>query len=222
MTDWVRLWHDMPTDPKWRVIARKSGRSISEVIAVFNFVMVNASANANERGRTHNLFADDIAAALDLPEADVEAILTAMKGKVLDSDGRLSGWEKRQPKREDSSAERAKKWRDERKRTQTNANERPETETDIPLSKDNGRAVAPSSDVEFWNLSKEYLRPYVKGDPGSLIGKWIKAHGKPETIGAITASQTERAVDPVAFIQAVFRRQAKKPESVWEYANGPC
>jgi hypothetical protein len=55
----------MPTDPKWRVIAKRSGQSIAETLAVFNFVMVNASANATQRGRTHNLFADDIAAALD-------------------------------------------------------------------------------------------------------------------------------------------------------------
>ena len=23
---WLRLWHDMPNDPKWRTIARKSKR----------------------------------------------------------------------------------------------------------------------------------------------------------------------------------------------------
>lgn len=130
---WVRLWHDMPTDPKWRVISRKSGRSVSEVIAVFTFVMVNASANANERGRTHNLFADEIAAALDLDDGDVEAILGAMEGKVM-RDGELTGWEARQPKREDNSALRSKEWRErkkaERNRTQTNANERPDTDTD--------------------------------------------------------------------------------------------
>lgn len=130
MTDWVRLWHDMPTDPKWRTIARKSGQRVGDVIAVFNFVLVNASANAHERGRTHNLEAEDIATALDLDEAEVSAILKAMLGKVLSADGSLLGWQKRQPKREDSSAERAKAWREERKRTQTNANELPETDAD--------------------------------------------------------------------------------------------
>ncbi len=29
MASWLRLWHDMPTDPKWRVIAKRSGQSIS-------------------------------------------------------------------------------------------------------------------------------------------------------------------------------------------------
>ena len=118
----------MPTDPKWRVIAKRSGQPIATVMAVFTFVMVNASANATERGRTHNLFSDDIAAALDIETADVDAILDAMQGKVLEGEY-LTGWEKRQPKREDSSAERAKRWR-ERNRTQPNATERPDKDTD--------------------------------------------------------------------------------------------
>ena len=120
----------MPTDPKWRVIARKSGQRVGDVIAVFNFLMVSASANADERGRTQNVVCEDLAAALDLSESDVEAIITAMTGKVITEDGYLTGWEKRQPKREDSSAERAKAWRDERKRTQANAQERADADAD--------------------------------------------------------------------------------------------
>jgi len=136
--DWLRLWHDMPTDPKWRVVAKRAKQPIPCVIAVFNFVLVSASSNATERGRTQGLYADDVAAALDMEEADVVAILDAMQGKVLDGD-RVCGWDKRQPLREDGSAERGKAWREaqkaererisaeanaaERMRTQTNARE---------------------------------------------------------------------------------------------------
>lgn len=133
MSGWVRLWHDMPTDPKWRVIARKSGQRVGDVISVFSFLMVSASANATERGRTQGVVCEDIAAALDLSEDDVSSILKAMTGKVMDTEGYLTGWEKRQPKREDSSAERAKKWRDERKRTQANASERPDIDADAEI-----------------------------------------------------------------------------------------
>lgn len=205
MTDWVRLWHDMPTDPKWRVIARKSGRTVSEVIAVFNFVMVNASANATERGRTHNLFAEDIAAALDLDDADVEAILSAMEGKVIAA-GLLMGWEKRQPKREDNSALRAKEWREakkaERNRTQPNATERPETETETDIPVDKSTDAGASSDKQFWDNSIAYLGGNSKR---SLVGKWRRDYGMDETAKAITASQLERAVDPVAYIERVLR-----------------
>lgn len=210
MTDWVRLWHDMPTDPKWRVIARKSGATISEVIAVFNFVMVNASANASERGRTHNLFAEDIAAALDADEAMIDGILAAMKGKVICPDGSLLGWQKRQPKREDSSAERAKKWREERKRTQENANERPETETE----EDNTLAKANAdSDKIFWEAAKAYLSGESK-NPGALIGKWVRDHGKSDTASAITRAQLERPVGKIPFIQGCLRQKSTEP--VWD------
>lgn len=95
MTDWVRLWHDMPTDPKWRVISRKSGQRVGDVIAVFTLIMTNASNNADERGTLRNWDDEDAAAALDLDTEAVSAILAAMQGKVLDG-ARLTGWEKRQ------------------------------------------------------------------------------------------------------------------------------
>lgn len=118
---WLRLWHDMPNDPKWRTIARVSGRPISEVVAVYIHLLVSAS-NATERGRTQTNANEHIASALDVEESDIDAIMTAMDGRVLDGD-QITGWEKRQPKREDGAAERAREWR----RTQTNANERKRT-----------------------------------------------------------------------------------------------
>ena len=129
--NWCRLWHDLPNDPKFRTIARVSQQSTANVISVFIHLMVDASANATERGRTQPN-AEDLASALDLRTEQVETILAAMEGRVLLS-GRLTGWEKRQPKREDGGAERAKQWREshklkglsklERERTQANANE---------------------------------------------------------------------------------------------------
>lgn len=132
--DWCRLWHDMPNDPKFRTIARLSQSRTSDVISVFIHLMVSASANAGERGRTQPN-AEDLASALDLETERVESILSAMQGRVLDGES-LSGWKKRQPKREDGSAERAKEWRDFNKlhdhsksernseRTRTHANAR--------------------------------------------------------------------------------------------------
>ncbi len=129
--DWVRLYHEMPTDPKWRAIARRAGQRIGDVIATYTFILVNASCNAEKRGVTHNLNAEDIAAAIDLEEDGVTAILSAMEGRVV-VNGQLLGWEKRNPKREDSSTERVRKHRE----TQCNAEKRPELEedTDRPSS----------------------------------------------------------------------------------------
>lgn len=132
---WFRLWHDMPTDPKWRVIAHRSGRPICEVVAVFTYMLANASSNPTERGRLHGFNADDVAAALDMDEASVEAIMKAMQGKVLNGD-LLTGWEKRQPLREDDSTNRVRAYRarkaalDDAKRdvTPRNAAKRPREE----------------------------------------------------------------------------------------------
>lgn len=139
MTDWLRLWHDMPTDPKWRVIARKSGQPLACVIAVFNLVLVNASTNAANRGTLAGWDDEDAAAALDMDPEAVAAIMAAMQGKVIDG-ARLTGWERRQPKREDgTAAERKQAWKDrqaeaknaaERGGTHGNAAERAREDTE--------------------------------------------------------------------------------------------
>lgn len=136
MTAWVRLWHDMPTDPKFRTIARAAKQPLPVVVAVFTFMLTDASANENERGRT-TATDEDIASAFDLDEEAVFAVREAMQGRVLDGD-KLSGWASRQPKKEDESAARAKAWREkkqaeaygERSRTLPNDGERPDVDVD--------------------------------------------------------------------------------------------
>lgn len=138
-TPWLRLWADMPNDPKWRTIARASGQSIGNVMAVYLHVLVNASG-ADDRGTTQRLQAEDVASALDVDSEQVQSILAAMQGRVLNGE-RVSGWAARQPAREDGAAERAKAWRDNQKRserdqTQPNARERSETDTETDKEKD--------------------------------------------------------------------------------------
>lgn len=122
---WLRLWHDMPNDPKWRTIAKVSKHPITSVISVYIHILVIAS-NATERGRTNAMCSEDIASALDIDCEHVEQIIDAMQGRVLDGD-MVSGWDKRQVAREDGSAERSKAWREAKKsedKTQANATER--------------------------------------------------------------------------------------------------
>ncbi|MAH32258.1 MAG: hypothetical protein CMG78_09505 [Marinobacter sp.] len=83
---------------------------------------------------------------------------------------------------------------------------------DIPSSKEEG--AAPDSDKAFWDNAKAYLG--AKNAP--LIGKWVKTYGKEEAARAITASQLERAVDPVPFIVKALQTRTQ-PASL-DY--GPC
>lgn len=69
------------------------------------------------------------------------------------------------------------------------------------------------SDKVFWSGAVGYL-----GGKRSLIGKWCKQYGKPETAKAITAAQLERAVDPVSYIERVLRGSARQEAAF----TGPC
>jgi hypothetical protein len=113
--------------------------------------MMVCASNATERGRTEGWCDEDIASALDVDVSDISDIRSAMEGRVLDGDF-LTGWKKRQPDREDGSAERARAWREkqkqakstdatsspnatERNRTQPNATEPPEVDIEIDVEK---------------------------------------------------------------------------------------
>ena len=109
----------MPTDPKWRTIARASGQPISLVQAVYLHLLVSASRNVT-RGHA-DVTLEDIASALDVTEAEVRSVFDAMQGRVL-ADFSLTGWETRQPKKEDAgdastgAKSAAERKRDERAR----------------------------------------------------------------------------------------------------------
>lgn len=130
---WLRLYHDMPNDPKWRTIARAAKQTIPVVLAVYVHLLTIASG-AVERGTVVNVNSEDLASALDIDSDAVDAVLVAMQGRVLDGE-KLSGWDKRQTNREDGAAERAKAWREAKKRekeelrTQTNAANGSRTQT---------------------------------------------------------------------------------------------
>lgn len=152
MTGWLRLWHDMPFDPKWRAVSRRSGQRISDVIAIYTLMLVSASQQS-ERGTLTGWSDEDAAACLDLDEEVVRLVRVAMEGKVTE-EGRLSGWERRQPKREDgTAAERKAAWK-ERQNTARNALERsgtqrnaPDTDTDTDTEEDAHASSAGASDV---------------------------------------------------------------------------
>lgn len=223
MTDWVRLWHDMPTDPKWRVIARKSRQPLPCVVAVFTLMLTNASANSGERGVLLGWDHEDAGAALDMDAEDVAAIHEAMQGKVLDGD-RLTGWERRQPKREDSTAaERKAAWKArkqaeendaERAGTHGNASERTreetETETDHSVAKATG-TVVPLVDPEkvMFDQGIRYLATagVSEAKARSQLGKWRRDHGAGAVIEALGAAQRLGIVEPIGWIEGRWRAE---------------
>lgn len=143
-TQWLRLWHEMPTDPKFRTVARHSKQPVNLVLAVYLHMLVNAS-QADPRGHLFRWCDEDVASALDVDEAQVSAVRQAMQGRVLDGDT-LMGWERRQPDREESGArggktstersrerrERLKREREEDEASRRNGMQRDATEGNAP------------------------------------------------------------------------------------------
>jgi len=163
MASWLRLWHDMPTDPKWRVIAKRSGQSIGNVIAVYSLMLVSASV-ADERGTITNWSDEDAAAALDLEQENVTAIREAMQGKVLDGET-LSGWKKRQPEREDYSTPRVKRYREKQagNETQCNADETHRNNTDTEQNRTEGETDTDGASAPARPLTvhqQAYIKPF--------------------------------------------------------------
>jgi len=182
MTPWVRLWREMPHDPKFRAIAKKAGRPVSDVIAVFITMMTSA----DEDGCIGSWDADDTAAGLDLDTSIVIAIRDAMVGKVIEGNA-LMGWKKRQPKRDDDSRERVRAFR-ERKREETQRNEA----CNAPVTHGN----APDTDSETDTERKDTPLPPLQGggpDPVKLY----------ELISANSPKPAANSPDPIA-VQAAF------------------
>lgn len=125
---WVRIWAGTTTDPKWQTIARKSGQPRCLVIALFAHLLMIAN-EGDVRGDLDDLDIEDVASALDVDEDAVRAVIDAMDGRVIHREEgrdvmRLSGWERRQPEREDignpatgalSAAERKRQQREREK-----------------------------------------------------------------------------------------------------------
>lgn len=155
----------MITDPKWRVISRKSGASVSEVISVAIGLMTSASENEGGRG-VYTVEPEDIAACLDLDEEVVDAILAAMQGRLIEG-GKIINWDKRQPKREDTSTERTRAWRERKKK----ACDAPVTQCDAP-------EVEVDTETDIISL-KKFDQPtgalYRPNGKYATLSEWMKA-----------------------------------------------
>ena len=148
--DWFRSYHGAPYDPKWRVIAKQLGCHAGEVAVTF-WALLDAASQSRERGVTHCDAADrhrrieEISAGFDMEFDVVQSIYSALEDRQVVKDGKISAWEKRQPKREDSSTERTRKYR-----------ERTVTQRDAPVTQRDDRTE--QSRTEKKNSPKVNLR----------------------------------------------------------------
>ncbi|MCC8361604.1 hypothetical protein LK996_00710 [Lysobacter sp. A6] len=117
---WFRWHHGTVNDPKWQAVAARAGRTLSRKVTVGHVVavwaaMLECASQATPRGSIATWVDEDVAAGLDMDEAEVCAIREAMAGKTH-AGGALTAWKTRQPVREDASAMERKRVQRERER----------------------------------------------------------------------------------------------------------
>lgn len=124
--DWFRWHHGSVNDPKFGLIAKKAGASVAEVIAVWA-AMLEAASIAEDRGNPGEIDFEALDFALGLQDGKAMAIYRYMTERgIVAEDGRITSWDKRQPKREredDSAAERKRRQRDREKNEQSHTND---------------------------------------------------------------------------------------------------
>jgi hypothetical protein len=189
---WFRFYNEALDDPKVQ--------QLDPAIFKYWVNLLCLACRNNGKLPSHEAMAfalrmDIIALESLLDRLLIAGLIDVRKGGANGSYIAPHGWEKRQYK-SDTSTERVKRFRNVSKPLHETAPDT-DTETELPLAKANG-----ASDKIFWENATTFV------GKRSVIGKWIKDHGKPETAAAITAAQLERAVDPIPYITAVLRKSA--------------
>jgi hypothetical protein len=131
--DWFRWHHGSVTDPKFQLVARKSGASLPDVLAVWSYVLEQASAN-QARGCYGEIDCEAVDCLFNFPatEGRTADVLNAMVARGLLADGFVANWEKRQPKREDATcAERKRRQREREHELQMAGAVTPETPRNV-------------------------------------------------------------------------------------------
>jgi len=111
--DWFRWHHGSVTDPKFQLIARKSGKTLPEVLAVWAFLLEQASA-AEIRGSFGSVDCEAVDCLFSFEDGCTASIMEQMEARGLLSGDRVANWDKRQPKREDNTAAERKRRQRER------------------------------------------------------------------------------------------------------------
>lgn len=116
--EWYRAYHNMPNDPKLKVVARRCKQPMAFVVAVWVCVL-DAASQHDPRG-VIEIDPEEVAVTLDMEMETVEAIMSALTSKnLIDDDGNLVNWDKRQ---HTTSTERSKKSRDKKKQDAASGN----------------------------------------------------------------------------------------------------
>jgi hypothetical protein len=128
---WFRWWEGTGTDPKFGVVAKKSGQPVAVVLAVWALLLENASetqCNAKQRGEISGFDFEAVDSLLGIEEGASGKVFAELAAKGMVAGNKIANWGKRQPKKEDpTNTDRSRKHR-EKDKTRGNAGQRGETQ----------------------------------------------------------------------------------------------
>jgi hypothetical protein len=100
---WFRLYSDFAAHPKWRLLARAAGVTLSEALAVGVYLMCHAN-KSRPRGSLADFSPLECAAALDLEAEQVRAAYDELERLGWIDQDHLVTWDERNPDVEDPTA----------------------------------------------------------------------------------------------------------------------
>lgn len=223
--DWFRSWHGAPTDSKWLLIAKRAGVTPGIVSAVV-WALFDHASQAEQRGNVETFDVETYAVFSGFSEENITAIIFAMKEKSLIVSGTLSAWEKRQPKRNDDSAERVREHRNAVKRTVTQCNSREEKRREEKIekevSKKDTREVALFADPpdfdEFWGT---WPNKVGRSAAVKAYGAAIKRGTKPsDIVDGVRSYIRDKPPDRQWLNPATFLNQSRWEDKPAQVQNG--
>lgn len=211
--DWFRWHHGSVTDPKFALVARRTGASLPDVLAVWAYLLEHASA-ADVRGTFAPIDFEAWDCLFGFPDGRTKAIHDAMQDRNLVDGGAVTSWEKRQPKREredDLSTERSRAFRQrqkeekaatERQEEACNAAQRQETPREEKRREEEKREIQGAPEV------------FAPPEPGRATKKCPRGFVlTPELLG--WATEKAPGVDPHAELEKLKDHTFSRAISDW-------
>lgn len=206
---WFRWYHDTAADTKHALIARRTGKPKTTVIAFWAYILETAS-KAADRGSLLALDLEEAAVALEVDVESLELVYSEMQIKGLISDQEVYNWDKRQPKSDSTEAERARKHREKSKIT-TSSRDRHGTDKETEKNTSpNGEAQSGSHPI--WGDVLQMLMDQgdKESSARSFLGRAVKDYEEGALNEAISACILNQPVNAKAYLISCLQGKRKK------------
>lgn len=180
----------------WRCNERKAKRLLDELVAAGKLVVEDGFI-IDEKA---------VEDASTLRGLRVERASAGRRGGIE------SGKSRRKPLENNDTGEAIASTREEKRREES-SEDKSSGKTDVSPPPETSQP--PDPDKVMFDSGVALLRAAGKpdGQARSLLGRWRKEHGTESVIAALGKAQREGAIDPVSFIEGVFRQAKRKVDA---------